>query len=175
MSTAILGNPALWEEDKIIYVSAHGTTAITKGDWVQFSGQVGSWLNKDASPAYRTSGVGVALANNPIYDELGRALNNSALPVLRRGIIRVSGGNSGTPPLGAGVYPATTASGIVGQTGATGVGPVWVTAPRQGISANPTGAIASAVGVVIRVQAAGDATAAQWDVHFDATKAWGYF
>ncbi|HEY4724224.1 MAG TPA: hypothetical protein VII92_20380 [Anaerolineae bacterium] len=175
MATAIFGNPMLWEDDRIIYVSAHGTTAITKGDWVQYSGAVGSWLNKDASPAFRTSGVGIALSNNPIYDELGRALNNSALPVLRRGIIRVSGGNSGTPPLGAAVYPATTASGIVGQTGATGVGAVWVTAPRQGISAGPTGALASGVGIVIRVPLAGDVSAAQWDVHFDATKAWGYF
>jgi len=174
MATAILGNPMLWEDDRIIYVSAHGTTAITKGDWVQFSGQVGSWLNKDASPAYVTSGIGIALTNNPIYDELGRALNNSALPVLRRGILRVSGGNSGTPPLGAAVYPATTASGIVGQTGATGVGAVWLTAPRVAASGS-TGSVASGVGVIIRVHLAGDSTAAQWDVHFDATKAWRYF
>lgn len=167
MATAILGNPNLFQ-DEIIYGSANGTNIITKGDWVQFSGAVIVGLNTQASPAYRLSGIGVALDNNPVYDELGRALNNSALPVLTHGVLRISGGNSGTPPLGAAAYPATTASGIVGQTGLTGVASIWLTAPRQAISANPTGAVASGVGKVVGVPKAGAATAAQWDVLFDA-------
>ena len=167
MSTAVLGNPNLWEGDQIILASAHGTTAITKGDWVQWSGQVATWLNKDASPAFRVSGAGIALANNPVYDPLGRAMNNSAMPILTHGVIRVTGGQTGTPPLGAAAIPATTASGIVGETGATGVGAVWTTAPRQSISSNPTGARASGVGKVIGVPKAGDVSAAQWDVLFD--------
>lgn len=167
MSTAILGNPNLFS-DEIIAGSASGVGIITPGDWVQWSGQCIVGLNTQASPAYRISGIGIALGSNPVYDELGRALNNSALPVLSHGVVRVSGGNSGTVPLGAAAYPHSTASGIVGATGATGIGPLWLTAPRQSISANPTGALASGVGKVVKVVKPGDATAAQLDIMFDA-------
>ena len=88
------------------------------------------------------------------------------------GVIRVSGGSAtpitGVPVLGSVAYPATTASGIVGTTGATGLGGIWLTAPRMVISANPTGARASAVGKVINIAKIGDITAAQWDILFDA-------
>ncbi len=171
MATAILGNPQLFQDDQIIYGSANGTNIITKGDWVQWSGGHIVGLNTQASPAYRLSGIGVALDHNPKYDELGRAYNNNALPVLTHGVIRVSGGSAasltGAPGYGAAAYPATTASGIVGTTGATGVGGVWLTAPRQAISANPTGAVASGVAKLINIVKAGDITAAQWDLLFD--------
>src|SRR3990167_7237513 len=112
MSTAVQGNPNLWG-DEIIYGSANGTTIITKGDWVQWSGGVIVGLNTQATPAYRLSGIGVALDNNPKYDDLGRAINNSALPVLTHGVLRVSGGSAasltGAPGYGAAVYPASTA------------------------------------------------------------------
>lgn len=171
MATAILGNPNLFPDDSIIYGSANGTNILTKGDWVQFSGGVIVGLNTQATPAYRLSGVGVLLANNPNYDELGRAINNSAIPVLTHGVIRVSGGSAasltGAPGLGASVYPATTASGIVGTTGATGVGAIWLTAAK--ISVTATGTVgASGVGKLINIAKAGDITAAQWDVMFDA-------
>lgn len=172
MSTAVLGNPNLFPDDTIIYGSGNGTNIITKGDWVQWSGGTVVGLNTQASPAYRLSGIGVALANNPVYDELGRALNNSALPVLTHGILRVSGGSAttitGAPTLGLPVYPATTASGIVGTTGATGLGGIWLQVPRVNISANPTGALASGVGKLINIAKIGDITASQWDVMFDA-------
>jgi hypothetical protein len=171
MSTAVLANPSLYPDDAIIYGSANGTNIITKGDWVQFSGGTLVGLNTQASPAFRLSGVGIALDHNPKYDELGRAINNSAMPVLTHGVLRVSGGSAasltGVPGLGAAVYPATTASGIVGTTGATGLGAVWLTAPRQAISANPTGAVASGVGKVINIAKVGDITASQWDILFD--------
>jgi hypothetical protein len=171
MSTAIMGNPALFA-DEIIHGPADGVNVITKGDWVQWSGGNLVGLGTQATPAYRLSGAGVALANNPVYDDLGRAMTNSALPVLTHGVLRVSGGSAasltGAPGLGAAIRPATTASGIVGQTGATGVGGVWVTAARQSISANPTGALASGVGKLINIFKAGDITAAQWDILFDA-------
>lgn len=168
MATAILGNPQLFADDDIIYGSANGTNIITKGDWVQYSGQVIVGLNTQAAPAYRTSGIGVALDHNPKYDELGRAINNSALPVLTHGIVRVTGGETGTPALGVAAYPATTASGIVGTTGATGVAGVWLTAARMSISGNPTGAPPKGVGKIINVALPGDVSAAQWDVLFDA-------
>lgn len=171
MATALQGNPQLYADSMIIYGSANGTTVITKGDWVQWSGGTLVGLNTQATPAYRLSGAGIALDNNPFYDELGVARNNSALPVLTRGILRVSGGSAasitGAPALGAAVYPATTASGIVGQTGATGLGAIWLTAARVNVSANPTGALASGVGKLVNVFKVGDITAAQWDVAFD--------
>lgn len=179
MATAILGNPNLWADDQIIVGSANGTNIITKGDWVQFSGGTLVGLNTQASPAYRISGAGIALANNPVYDELGRTLNNSAMPVLTRGVIRVSGGSAasltGAPALGASVYPATTASGIVGTTGATGLGAVWLTAAKVNISANPTGALASGVGRLVRVVKVGDITASQWDVQFNGLNSVDYY
>lgn len=172
MATAIMGNPNLFPDDTIIYGSGNGTVIITKGDWVQWSGGTLVGLNTQATPAFRLSGVGVALDNNPVYDELGRAINNSALPVLTHGVLRVSGGSAasitGAPGLGAAVYPATTASGIVGQTGLTGLGAIWLTAARQQISGNPTGALASGVGKLINIFKVGDITATQWDVLFDA-------
>jgi len=176
MATAILGNPNLFPTDMIIYGSGNGTNIITKGDWVQWSGGVVVGLNTQASPAFRLSGIGVALDHNPKYDDLGRAINNSALPVLTHGVLRVSGGSAasltGAPGYGAAVYPAATASGIVGQTGATGVGGVWLTAPRVSLSGSfqltGAGQIASGVAKLVRIVVAGDITAAQLDILFDA-------
>jgi hypothetical protein len=173
MSTAIMGNPQLYADDQIVWGKCTSVaTPITKGDWVQFSGGFIVGLNKDATPAYVLSGVGVALDNHPVYDPLGRSMENTAMPVLTHGILRVTGGSaasfSGAPTLGNSVYPATTASGIVGTTGATGIGALWFTAAKQSISGNPTGAIASGVGKLINIAKAGDITATQWDVLFDA-------
>ena len=180
MATAILGNPNVFSDDSIIYGSGNGTVIATKGDWMQYSGGTLVGFGTQASPAFRTSGVGVALDHNPKYDELGRAINNSALPILTHGILLVSGGSAasitGAPALGNAVRPATTASGIVGQTGATGLGAIWVTAPRQQISANPTGAVASGVGRLIEIRVVGDITATQWLIQFDQrTVAVDYF
>lgn len=171
MSTAILGNPNLFKSDQVLPLAATGTTIITKGDWVQFSGGFVVGLNTNATPAYRLSGIGVALENNPLYDELGVARANSALAVLTHGVIRVSGDTAasltGAPGLGAAVYPATTASGIVGTTGATGVASIWRNTPR--ISVTATGTVgASGVGKLVNIVKAGDITASQWDVLFDA-------
>lgn len=175
-------NPMLYETDAIIPVSASGVGASTAtlGDWMAWSAQ---WAMPahDAfigSPAYKVSAAGVALENNPTFDHLGRAVNNSGLTVLRRGVLRVSAGNSGTArtiPMGAHCYPDTTASGIVGQTGATGVGAQWLTAPPQGISANPTGAIASGVAIVINHPVGGDSGLGQIDIAFNLATNVSYF
>ena len=181
MSTAVQGNPQLFQDDQIIYGKCTSVaTPITKGDWVQWSGGFVVGLNKDAAPAYLVSGIGIALDNHPVYDPLGRSMENTAMPVLTHGVIRVSGGSattvSGAPTLGNSVYPAATASGIVGQTGATGIGGIWLTAAKVSISANPTGALASGVGKLINIAKIGDITAAQWDILFDARMlaVWAY-
>ncbi len=153
-------------DDAVIPVNASSTAlTITKGDWVAFSGIWAIAANTGIA-YYKNSGVGIALANNPIYDELGIQQINTALPVLRRGIARVTGlsavGDGSDILLGLPVKPITTGSGIVGQTGATGIAARWATAPLQGISANPTGALASGVAILINVAAVG--STGQWDI-----------
>ena len=167
-------------DDGIISVSASSTTIITRGDWVAYSALwgVGATDAHIASPAYKVSAAGIALQNNPRYDDQGVAYNNSALQVATRGVFRYAtllSGTAKTVPMGAHAYPDTTASGIVGTTGATGLGALWNTAPPQGISANPTGAIASGVGIVVGQPIGGDKTALQIDVRVNLATNVGYF
>ena len=158
-------------DDKVIPVSASGVggSTATVGDWVAASA---NWAMPATeafigSPAYKVSGLGIAAANNPTFNSQGVAINNSAFAVIRRGVFRVSAGESGsarTIPIGTWVYPDTTASGIVGTTGATGVNAQWLTAPPRGISANPTGAIASGVAQIINHPVGGDSGLGQIDI-----------
>jgi|WetSurMetagenome_2_1015567.scaffolds.fasta_scaffold145970_2 hypothetical protein len=175
MATAIVGNPQLFQDDQIIYGKCTGTTVITKGDWLQFSG--GFLINLVAAvglTGLRASAVGVALDNHPVYDPLGRSMENTAMPVLTHGVMRVSGGTAvsftGAPTLGSNVFPAATASGIVGVTGGTGIGGIWQTAAQ--VSTTGSGAAAwtqaSGVGKLINIAKSGDITATQWDIMFDA-------
>src|SRR3972149_5567757 len=93
MSTAVQGNPQLFQDDQIIVGKRTGTTVITKGDWLQFSG--GFLINLVAAvglTGLRASAAGVALDNHPVYDPLGRSMENTAMPVLTHGVLRVSGG-----------------------------------------------------------------------------------
>ena len=153
-------------DDAVVYGSASGVAVTTRGDFVAASsywvgGANTGWI---ATPAFRTSGMGIALDNSPFYDELGVARANSAIPIATRGIFRVTAmsGASAEFPVWTPVVPRTTASGIVGQTGATGIAGIWGTAPMQGISANPTGAVASGVGRILKVIS--DGATGQWDI-----------
>jgi hypothetical protein len=104
---------------------------ITKGDFVIGSGSAVCGAESSLLTQLRASGIGIALANNPCYNELGASYVNTALPIATRGILRVSAATSsalGNWPVGQPVLPSTTGSGIVGQTGRTGVGPIWETA-----------------------------------------------
>lgn len=174
-------NPYLFD-DALIAVSASGVGALTAtvGDWMIASAQwaIPAVPGTIGSPAYKVSALGVAMENNPSFDNLGRVLNNSGFLVLTRGVLRVTASASGTArtiPIGSFCYPSTTSSGIVGQTGATGVGPLWVTAPAQGISANPTGALASGVAQVINHPVGGDVGLGQIDIRFNLATNIGYF
>lgn len=166
-------NPYLYD-DALVPVSASGKggSTATMGDWIIASAQWGIPAQPAiiGSPAYRISALGVAMENNPTFDQLGVAVNNTGFLVLRRGVLRVSAGNSGTArtiPIGSFCYPSTTSSGIVGLTGATGDGPYWVTAPPVGISSNPTGALASGVAIVINHPVGGDSGIGQIDIAFN--------
>lgn len=169
-------------DDAVIYASASATAAaglISVGDWTLASSYwvLGANSATIGSPAFRTSGMGVALGFNPDIDERGTHRANSALPIATRGIFRVTGtsGASGEFPMWTPVYPRTTGSGFnpaVAATGATGIGSIWGTAPMQGISANPTGALASGVGRLLRVIT--DGATGQWDIVIEPA-APGYF
>jgi len=172
--------PVLFD-DAVIPVSASGlASTATRGDWMIASAQwaIPALNSTIGSPAYKVSAAGVALEFNPTFTPLGNAANNSGLSVLTRGVLRVTATASGTArtiPLGSFAYPASTGSGIVGQTGATGVGAMWATAAPQGISANPTGAIASGVAIVINHPVGGDSGVGQIDIRFDLATNVGYF
>lgn len=179
-TNAILA-PILYGDD-VVPVSASGVGGVTatRGDWIIASAQWGIPATPATigSPAFKVSALGVALENNPTFDSLGRAINNTAFLVQTRGVMRVTATASGTArtiPIGSFAYPGTTSSGIVGQTGATGIGPVWVTAPPQGISANPTGALASGVAQVLAHPVGGDSAVGQIDVRFNLSTNFGYF
>jgi hypothetical protein len=177
MTNALVA-PYLYADD-IVPVSASGTSTITKGDWVIASAQwaIAAHDATIGSPAYKLSALGFAMQQNPTYDDQGVAVNNTGLQVATRGVFRVSGGNSGTAytiPVGSFCYPNTSASGIVGQTGATGVGPIWNTAaPVDGSGA--TGATPSGVAVVLSQHGGGDITGVQMDIRLNLATNLGYF
>jgi hypothetical protein len=167
-------------DDAVVSVSASGLASATRGDWVIASAQWGiaSVPGTIGSPAYKVSALGMAIENNPTFDPLGRGINNSGFNVITRFVARVTASASAsarTIPIGAHAYPSTTASGIIGQSGATGVGVLWVTAPPQGISANPTGALASGVAQVINHPVGGDAGIGQIDIRVNLATNVGYF
>ena len=164
----------------VITVSASANAVMTRGDWIFASAQVGT--NVFLAGAHRISALGVALENNPTYTPIGGvATNNSAFSVLTMGIARVSAGNSGTArtiPLGSFVYCNATASGIVGQTAATGVGPTWITAPVVGISASIgalTATVPSGVARVINHPVGGDSGVGQIDIYWNLATNVPYF
>ena len=103
-----------------------------------------------------------------MYDELGVPRVNTALPVLVRGVVRVTGSSAvgdGTDILlGLPVRPTTTSSGIVGQTGATGIGPIWTTAAFASVSAGTSYVPGAQGGVGRLINIASVGSTGQWDV-----------
>ncbi len=165
VNTAVIAHPQF--DGRIAYASASGLSNITYGDWMAASGYWAFAANSGfmATPTYRTSGMGIALDQNPQYDSLGVAVANSALPIAMWGIFRVTGssGASAETPVWSPVFPRLTSSGFVGQTGATGIGAIWGTAVAPvSNSANPTGAIASGVAYLLKVIQ--DGSTGQWDI-----------
>lgn len=166
MATALFND--FLHDDAIIPVNASGTAnIITKGDYVAFSGVYAVAANTGVA-GWKASGIGIALANNPWYDELGVARVNSALPVLVRGVVRVSGtsavGDGSDVLLGLPVRPTTTSSGIVGQTGATGIGPIWTTAAYVGASGATSVVPGAAGGVARLVRVVEAGSTGKWDI-----------
>lgn len=125
---AAFGTP---QKSDISVATASGTGTINVGDWLAYSGQFVISQFSGAAPGtayWKTSGAGVALESNPVYDPAGRSIQNSALKILVQGIIVGSASFSGQPTLGLGAFPDATGSGVNSPTGLTGVGATWNTA-----------------------------------------------
>jgi hypothetical protein len=129
--SAIKGVPATPYRSEIRFAAASGTGNINPGDWLCYSGQyvIAQFSGNAPGTAYwKSSGAGVAIQANPIYDQAGRVIQNSALQFMVEGIAVVSAAFSGEPGLGLSVYPVSTGSGVAAPTGASGVSSTWQTA-----------------------------------------------
>lgn len=118
-------------QDDIRYAQASATGTINPGDWLAYSGQFVLAQFSGANPGtayWKTSGAGVAVDSNPVYDQFGNSVLNSAMRILVEGTLWVTGAASGIMPLGLGAYPVSTGSGVGAPTGKTGVGATWQTA-----------------------------------------------
>lgn len=116
--------------------TAHGSGTINAGDWLAYSGDRVFATNSGHTGYWKTSGAGVALESNSAYDRFGNLVANSGMKILvGPALLFVSAAESGVPPLGIGVYPNATGSGVAAPTGATGVAATWATAQVRNNSA----------------------------------------
>lgn len=125
-------------QDDIRYAQASGTGTINPGDWLAYSGQFVLAQFSGAAPGtayWKTSGAGVAIDANPLRDQFGNSVQNSAMRILVEGVHVASANFSGQPTLGLGAYPDATGSGVGNPTGNTGVGATWQTAQVRNNSA----------------------------------------
>lgn len=128
--SGVIAAPSMPQKWDISLVTASATGNISIGDWLFYSGQFVLAGNSGlGSTGYtKTSGAGIALESNPVYDPAGRSVQNSAMKIGVECVAVVSANFSGQPGLGVGVAAASTGSGAFGVTGATGVGSTWATA-----------------------------------------------
>lgn len=170
--TAINATPGVpWRTEASIFTGqANGT--INVGDYLAYSGQYVFATNSGHSAYWKASAAGVALESNPVYDQAGRTASNSGLKFLARGVIRVSGAQSGNPNLGLGAFPVSTGSGVAAPTGNTGVGATW-TAIAPALASGATAGYASPVGRIVGIYNPGQT--AQLDVAFDVNSTIGYY
>lgn len=156
-----------------LVITGSATGTINVGDWLAFSGQAVVGTNSGQTGYWKASGAGVALESNPVFDQRGRSVANTGMLIMRRGIVRVSGAQSGNPNLGLLAFPVSTGSGVASPTGLTGLGATWTAVAPVAISSNPTGQIASPVGQIVGIHNPGQT--AQLDVAFDLNHTIGYY
>jgi len=114
-------------QNDIRFAQTSGTGTINVGDWLAYSGQFVLATNSGHTAFWKSSGAGVAMDANPVTDQAGRSVLNSALLYMIEGVILASASFSGQPTLGIGAYPDATGSGVNAATGLTGVGATWNT------------------------------------------------
>ena len=147
---------------------ASGT--INPGDWLAYSGTAVFATNAGHTAYWKASGIGVALEANPLYDWAGRTAQNTAIRILRQGVLRVTAEFSGIPAYGLGVYPVATGSGVGGVTGVTGRAARWQTGQKQTVSGG-TGVGGSGVAIVVgHSQVGAVAGTGQIDIMFVAAR-----
>lgn len=161
--TAVSAVPDLLFKSDISIITAQATGTVNAGDWLSYSGHRVFASNSGFSAWWKASGAGVALESSPIYDQAGRTAINTAMKILVQGILRVSGGTSGSAQLGLPVFPIATGSGVAAPTGLTGLGAVWSAIEPIYTSGATALASQSPVGKIIGVHMAGGQTA-QYDV-----------
>ena len=123
--SAVRAFPQSWD---IQLTTASATGNIFVGDWLAYSGQFVVHTNSGETAYWKTSGAGVALESNPMYDQFGNSVLNSAMMIGVQGVFRVTANFSGRPTLGIGAYPDATGSGVASPTGLSGFGATWQTA-----------------------------------------------
>lgn len=126
--SGVLAVASMPQKVDISIATASASGQINVGDWLAYSGQFVFATNSGHTAFWKTSGAGVALESNPMYDSWSNIVTASALKILTEGILYVSADFSGQATLGLGVFPDATGSGIAAPTGATGVGATWQTA-----------------------------------------------
>ncbi len=126
--SGIPATPGVPYKSDITITVASATGTINVGDWVAYSGQYVWATNSGHTGYWKTSGAGVALESNPMIDQAGRSVQNSAIKIQVEGVLFVSASFSGVAPLGLGAFPDATGSAVGGSTGLTGVGATWNTA-----------------------------------------------
>ena len=125
--TPVSAVPALPYRTELTFLSHSATGTINPGDWLVYTGQYVMPTNSGHTAYWKTSGAGVAIESNPMIDQAGRSVVNSALLLLVEGTFWASANFSGQPANGVGAYPDATGSGVAGTTGLTGVGATWQT------------------------------------------------
>lgn len=156
------GNPA--GDDTFLYGHASATgNVINPGDWVIWSGNYLA-AAEDAQAYWKVSGAGIAMGKNPMHDEAGRTITNTALLIVTHGIFRVSAAFSGQPLYGVIARPATTGSGVNAPSGVTGVAATWVTAVPGSVSGGTAANVGQGVAQVINWINSGPAGTGQMDI-----------
>jgi hypothetical protein len=160
------GIPSVVDDGQYITVPFSGTAHIgNPGDLVIWSGFYAITTGMGAAGAgAKASAVGILMDRNPGYDWAGRQAINSAVLVMRFGVVRVSASFSGRPLLGVLAYPTNTGSGVNAPSGQTGLGATWNTAAPASVSGGTAAAPVPAIGQMINWFDSGPAGTGQMDV-----------
>lgn len=159
-ASAALATPEFWNI-QVDRCSSSGT--INVGDWLVYSGSALCPAYAGGTAYWKASAAGIALESQPTYDNWGRSVSNTALLFARQGVFRVSANFSGNSPLGVGVYPDATGSGLAAPTGATGVAATWQTGAKVFMS-GATSVGGSGVAMLIHWYNTGPAGTGQMDI-----------
>ena len=135
-----LRDPLMFNGDPVGQVSI--------GDFLMFSGS--NVIRASANVvAHVKSAAGIALDANPVADQHGTTRKQSAIRVLRQGILRVPAHSAGRIPLGYAAFPVNVGNSANFPTGVTGRMASWSASDRYAYSAAATNAERFGIGTVV--------------------------